>query len=125
MAVIVTLASTQEPFLLPCSASNYLLGATPLKFSAYMVGSAVGLSFWCTLFAAVGSAGREVFKSGTSLDVILDDLLGRAGDLTETAAIGMALLGLGTLGYYAYQRVGHDAQSEEESKHHKGKCKQT
>ena len=111
-----------------CSASNYLLGATPLKFNAYLLGSLVGLSFWCTLFAAVGSAGREVFKSGTSLDVILDDLLGRAGDLTELAGIGMALLALGTLGYYAYQRIGSEAETEDPlspGKHHKEKCKQT
>ena len=110
-----------------CSASNYLLGATPLKFSAYLVGSLVGLSFWCTLFAAVGSAGREVFLSGASLDVLLDDLLSRAGSLTETAGIGMALFGLAALGYYAYQQIGEgsEAQQDLNTDKHKGKCKHT
>ena len=55
----------------PCSASNYLLGLTPLKFSAYFFGSLIGLSFWTTVFAALGGASRDLLKSGLSLDVLL------------------------------------------------------
>ena len=114
-------------FVYLCSASNYLLGATPLKFSAYLLGSLIGLSFWCTLFAAVGSAGRELFLSGASLDVLLEDLLGKAGNLTETAGVGMACLGLGAAGYFAYNQIGghSDADQDVEQDKHKNKCKQT
>ena len=97
------------PFLkhgisLLCSASNYLLGATPLKFSAYLGGSLIGLSFWCAIYATLGGASRGVFKSGISLDVLLDDLLRQASTYTQDA--GIALLVLGVLVLIAYQVGG-------------------
>jgi len=45
-----------------CSATNYLLGATPLKFPAYLVGSLAGLTFWCSIYATLGGAGRELLN---------------------------------------------------------------
>ena len=87
-----------------CSASNYLLGATPLKFSAYLGGSLVGLSFWCAIYATLGGASRGLFKSGISLDVLLDDLLRQASTYTQDA--GIALLVLGVLVLIAYQVGG-------------------
>lgn len=80
-----------------CSASNYLLGATPLKFGAYLGGSVLGLAFWCTLFASLGGASREVLQSGLSVDALLEELMSKASMYTEdiaAAAIGLGLAAL-------------------------------
>ena len=52
--------------VLQCSATNYLLGATPLKFPAFLVGSLAGLTVWCSIYAALGGAGRELLNVHTS-----------------------------------------------------------
>lgn len=75
-----------------CSASNYLLGATPLKFSAYLVGSVAGLSFWCAVFASLGGAGRDLLESGLSLDALYKDLLSQASSYTGNAAVAAVML---------------------------------
>lgn len=90
--------------VVPFSATNYLLGATPLKFPAYLVGSLAGLTFWCTIYASLGGAGRELLKGGVSVDVLFEDLLNRASGYTQDAAIVMAALGISALLYYKFGR---------------------
>ena len=81
-------------FLVCYSATNYLLGATPLQFPAYIAGSLVGLTFWCSIYATLGAAGRELLRGGLGLDVLFDELLSKAGSYTEDAAIIMGVVGI-------------------------------
>jgi uncharacterized membrane protein YdjX (TVP38/TMEM64 family) len=101
--------------VVPFSATNYLLGATPLKFPAYLIGSLVGLTFWSSVYAGLGGAGRELLKGGVSLDVLFEDLLARASGYTQDAAIVMAALGVSALLYYKFGRsstLEHDEHEE-------------
>ena len=58
------------------SATNYLLGLTPLQLPAYMLGTFVGLAFWCSIYASLGGASRSLLQSGVSFDVLLTGLFG-------------------------------------------------
>jgi len=101
--------------VVPFSATNYLLGATPLKFPAYLVGSLAGLTFWCSIYATLGGAGRELLNGGVSLDVLFEDLLARASGYTQDAAIVMGALGILALLYYKFGRnseLEHDEHEE-------------
>lgn len=104
-----------------CSATNYLLGATPLQFPAYAAGSLAGLTFWCSIYATLGAAGRELLRGGLGLDVLFDELLSKAGSYTEDAAIIMGIVGLGILAYTklspqnASSDDHHDEQKERQT----------
>jgi hypothetical protein len=54
-----------------CSASNYLLGLTPLPVAPYMLGTFVGMSIWSLLYASLGGASRMLLDSGVELEVLL------------------------------------------------------
>ena len=101
-----------------CSASNYLLGATPLKFEAYLGGSLLGLSFWCILFATLGGASREVLQSGLSPNVILEELMGKASGYTEDIAAVAAGLGIAALLFFKLgpQDSSHGSDSGDKEK---------
>ena len=46
------------------SASNYLLGFTPLGYGPFMAGTVAGMSVWSIVFASLGGASRTLFKQG-------------------------------------------------------------
>ena len=47
-----------------CSASNYLLGMTPLEVPAFMTGTLAGMTVWGLVYASLGGASRSLLKSG-------------------------------------------------------------
>lgn len=47
---------------LVCSASNYLLGFTPLTYGPYLVGTVAGMSVWSIVYASLGGAGRVLLQ---------------------------------------------------------------
>ena len=47
-----------------CSASNYLLGMTPLELPAFMAGTVAGMTVWGVVYASLGGASRSLLKSG-------------------------------------------------------------
>lgn len=47
-----------------CSASNYLLGMTPLEVPAFMTGTVAGMTVWGVVYASLGGASRSLLKSG-------------------------------------------------------------
>ena len=56
----------------PCrSASNYILGLTPLPLPAFMGGTVIGMGIWSVVYASIGGAGRSVLRSGVGLDTLL------------------------------------------------------
>lgn len=54
-----------------CSASNYLLGLTPVQLGPLVVGTVAGMSVWSILYASLGGASRTLLESGADLDVLL------------------------------------------------------
>ncbi len=55
----------------PRSASNYLLGLSPLRFAPYISGTLAGMAVWSTVYASIGGAGRAALQSGVEPDVLL------------------------------------------------------
>lgn len=56
---------------LSCSASNYLLGMTPLEIPAFMTGTVAGMTVWGCVYASIGGAGRTLLKSGVDLEEVV------------------------------------------------------
>jgi uncharacterized membrane protein YdjX (TVP38/TMEM64 family) len=57
--------------LAACSASNYLLGLTPVELGPLVVGTVAGMSVWSILYASLGGASKALLESGVDLDVLL------------------------------------------------------
>lgn len=55
----------------PCSASNYLLGLTPLPLAPYLVGTVAGMGCWSVVYASLGGASRSLLAKGVSADALL------------------------------------------------------
>ena len=52
-------------------AVSYYLGLTPIRFSAYMAGTAAGRGFWALLYASIGAYSRTWMQRGIGLDGVL------------------------------------------------------
>ena len=57
--------------VVPFSASNYVLGLTPVQLPAFLGGTVAGMSVWCTLYASLGGASRSVLDGGADIGVLL------------------------------------------------------
>ncbi|KAK9825428.1 hypothetical protein WJX81_005382 [Elliptochloris bilobata] len=78
--------------VVPFSASNYLLGLSPLRFAPYITGTLAGMAVWSTVYASLGGASRALLHSGVEPDVLLADMADKAGAYTEDAAVaGLAV----------------------------------
>lgn len=67
--------------LAACSASNYLLGLTPVELGPLVIGTVAGMSVWSILYASLGGASKALLESGADLDVLL------AGETTEQVSL--------------------------------------
>lgn len=93
--------------IIPFSASNYILGMTPLPTTPYLLGTAIGMAVWSVVYASLGGASRALLQNGVDPNVLLNDLIERAGNVTEIAGIvvggGLGLLALS----YGISRAQH------------------
>ena len=83
--------------VVPFSASNYVLGLSPLPVGPYLTGTIVGMSFWSVVYASLGGASRALLSKGVDPDVLLGELLEATGNVTSKAAIA-GVLGAGIVG---------------------------
>ncbi|GAB4820468.1 hypothetical protein N2152v2_007514 [Parachlorella kessleri] len=84
--------------VVPFSASNYLLGLTPLPVAPYLAGTVAGMSCWSLVYASLGGASRSLLSKGVSADVLLADLLQKAGEYTSEVATAGLVLGIAAAG---------------------------
>ncbi|KAL6751419.1 snare associated Golgi protein-domain-containing protein [Haematococcus lacustris] len=57
--------------VVPFSASNYLLGLTPLRLPAFLAGTLVGMSVWSAVYAGLGGASRGLLEGGQDIEELL------------------------------------------------------
>jgi hypothetical protein len=70
-----------------------------MPLGPYLLGSVTGMAFWAVFYASLGGASRSLLLRGVDSDVLLADLLTKAGAYTQELAIGGAVLGGGVLLY--------------------------
>lgn len=87
--------------IVPFSASNYILGLSPLPIIPYLGGTMGGMAFWSAVYSSLGGASRSLLRRGVDPDVLLNDLIQRAGNITETAAVIAAVAGGAVAASYA------------------------
>ncbi|GFR53191.1 hypothetical protein Agub_g15939, partial [Astrephomene gubernaculifera] len=79
--------------VVPFSASNYVLGLTPLGLPAFLAGTLAGMAVWSCVYASLGGAGRSLLEGGTDLGTVMAELAERSGTYTRPillAASGVA-----------------------------------
>ena len=102
--------------VIPFSASNYLLGLTPLPIAPYLTGTLVGMSFWSVVYASLGGASRAVLRAGVDPDQLLAELLETTGNVTSKAGIA-ALLGALIVGAVFFGKgIVEDGNDEKDGK---------
>lgn len=55
----------------PFSASNYLLGLTPVQVPAFVIGTVAGMSVWSVLYSSLGGASRKLLDNGADIGSLL------------------------------------------------------
>ncbi|KAL4551596.1 hypothetical protein Ndes2526B_g05870 [Nannochloris sp. 'desiccata'] len=73
------------PFI-PFSASNYMLGLSPLPMTPYVTGTVAGMFFWSCIYASFGGASRALLRRGADPDALLGDLLQQVGSVSQEVA---------------------------------------
>ncbi|MEW5313916.1 MAG: hypothetical protein WDW38_005448 [Sanguina aurantia] len=69
------------------SASNYLLGLTPVQVPAFMLGTLAGMTPWSIAYASLGGASRSLLDGGMDLGTLLTELSERSGSYTKSALV--------------------------------------
>ncbi len=95
--------------IIPFSGSNYILGLTPINLGAYISGTVAGMTVWSIAYASLGGASRSLLLRGVNPDVLLADLLDKAGELSETAATTALAAGIVALLVWLVRRRKPDA----------------
>jgi hypothetical protein len=75
--------------VVPYSASNYVLGLTPISMPAYVGGTFTGVAAWALVYASLGGASRKLLEKGVKMDVLFADLADRSS--RWVGALGGAL----------------------------------
>jgi uncharacterized membrane protein YdjX (TVP38/TMEM64 family) len=73
------------PFM-PFSASNYMLGLSPLPMTPYVTGTVAGMFFWSCIYASFGGASRALLRRGADPNPLLGDMLQQAGSVSQEVA---------------------------------------
>ena len=104
-----------SPCLPACSASNYVLGLSPLPLAPYLAGTVAGVGFWAVVYASLGGASRSMLNHRDP-DALLADLMSKAGSYTRELTIAGALVACLAAAYFGVgvvrrQLAGADASA--------------
>jgi len=114
MSVVLLRLSPVVPF----SISNYMLGLTPIRFIPFSVGTFLGMSPWCLLYATLGkTAGTILLKNSTDGLLTIDGLedlgklvqqqLSNYSELLELLAVATPFM----LGLLIFQTIRRNQQN--------------
>ncbi|GLC45262.1 hypothetical protein PLESTB_000719100 [Pleodorina starrii] len=93
--------------VVPFSASNYVLGLTPLQLPAFLGGTVAGMSVWAVLYASLGGAGRSLLDSGVDMGTVFAELAERSGTYTRPILLaGGGLAAAGALVFLVSRQLG-------------------
>lgn len=99
--------------IVPFSASNYVLGLTPVQPLAFVGGTVVGMTVWSILYASLGGTSRVLLEGGADLENLLAEVSEKAGSYTKTVLIVGAVLAVGALAF-SFLFKGEDSMDEDE-----------
>jgi uncharacterized membrane protein YdjX (TVP38/TMEM64 family) len=99
------------PFI-PFSASNYMLGLSPLPMTPYVTGTVAGMFFWSCIYASFGGASRALLRRGANPDDLLGDLLNQAGSVSQEVARVAIIAGGVTAAVYGVMYVKRKIQAQ-------------
>lgn len=88
--------------VVPFSASNYVLGLTPVQFPAFLAGTVMGMSVWSVLYASLGAGARRLLDRGVDLSTIFADLAEQATQYSSAAFAVTVGLGVAGGAYYFF-----------------------
>lgn len=97
--------------VVPFSASNYLLGLTPVQPAAFIAGTLAGMSAWSIVYASLGAASRKLLDRGVDLGKVLSDLSEKSAVYTKGALI--VALAAGGVAAAVYAAKSASAASED------------
>lgn len=92
--------------IIPFSASNYILGVTPLQYPAFVGATVTGMTVWAVLYASIGGASRSLLTRGVSLEGVLADMMEKATALTEKAGEAALAAGIVAAAFYFLTKSG-------------------
>lgn len=81
------------------SASNYVLGLSPLPLPPFLAGTAVGMAFWSLFYASLGGASRSLLLRGVDPELLVADMMDKAGQYTRELGAAAVVLAAGALLY--------------------------
>ena len=85
--------------VVPFSASNYILGLSPVLYISYIGGTVIGMSGWSVIYASLGAGARSLLDSGVDVPTLFADLADKAGSYSSLAlkvsvVVGVVLLAI-------------------------------
>jgi len=90
--------------VVPFSASNYLLGLTPVQLPAFLGGTVGGMTVWSVLYASLGGASRKLLDNGADIGSLLADLGGKASAMSANIA-GYSLVIIGGVAVVYFVKI--------------------
>ncbi|KAL4458083.1 hypothetical protein ABPG75_012948 [Micractinium tetrahymenae] len=85
--------------VVPFSASNYVLGLSPLPLPPFLAGTAAGMAFWSLFYASLGGASRSLLLRGVDPELLVADMMDKAGQYTRELGAAAVVLAAGALLY--------------------------
>lgn len=80
--------------IVPFSASNYVLGLSPVLYTSYIGGTIIGMSAWSLIYASLGAGARKLLDRGVDVPTLFADLAEKAGAYSSTALKLTLIVGL-------------------------------
>ncbi len=81
------------------SASNYVLGLSPLPLPPFLAGTAAGMAFWSLFYASLGGASRSLLLRGVDPELLVADMMDKAGQYTRELGVAAVVLAAAALLY--------------------------
>lgn len=76
-----------------------MLGLSPLPLPPFLAGTAAGMAFWSLFYASLGGASRSLLLRGVDPELLVADMMDKAGQYTRELGAAAVVLAAGALLY--------------------------